>query len=325
VLRIHFTTEDLLRVHLAAGPSPLPELTLAVAGLRRADRHPLAAAWRSAASAALPRPSRVLFDLIEPSGNSPLFLDPRSLDYPSGREQVLATPADTVQRDLAALGPRPPSPWMTDLKRQDRRAWQLLGVALDGAYRALVHDQWPRIQTSIHADLAMRSRLLAEHGIHAALSSLYPGAFWHEGTFCLPSEGEMDLRLDGRGLRLMPIASWTGGPLVGSDSDGLRLLVYRALTPLPLIEAEGDGDDPLAGLLGRTRAVVLSQLTRPMTTGQLARGSAISNASASEHAKALRAAGLVTTQRRGKSVCHSCTALGLHLLSNTRHGLQLTG
>ncbi|MEU4478629.1 helix-turn-helix domain-containing protein [Micromonospora sp. NPDC023966] len=46
----------------------------------------------------------------------------------------------------------------------------------------------------------------------------------------------------------------------------------------------------------------------------LARGVAISLSSASEHATALRAAGLVTTERDGGAVRHRLNPLGAHLV-----------
>lgn len=72
-------------------------------------------------------------------------------------------------------------------------------------------------------------------------------------------------------------------------------------------------DDPLGALLGRTRAAVLELLTHQHTTSEVAAELGISAASASEHTSTLRAAGLVATERNGKSVRHTCTPLGLRL------------
>jgi DNA-binding transcriptional ArsR family regulator len=113
----------------------------------------------------------------------------------------------------------------------------------------------------------------------------------------------------------MPSLFWRGTPLRGAHPDGSLLLVYSALTPLPLVPPPDAAADPLAALLGHTRAQVLHVLAHPHTTGGLARRLGISAATASGHAKTLRAAGLVTTARDGKSVQHTCTSLGARLLS----------
>ncbi|MCC9312255.1 helix-turn-helix domain-containing protein [Kitasatospora sp. RB6PN24] len=49
---------------------------------------------------------------------------------------------------------------------------------------------------------------------------------------------------------------------------------------------------------------------REPTTSQLATELGVGLASASEHARALRRAGLISTIRTGRSVRHSCTQLG---------------
>ncbi|MFF5715681.1 winged helix-turn-helix domain-containing protein [Streptomyces buecherae] len=51
-------------------------------------------------------------------------------------------------------------------------------------------------------------------------------------------------------------------------------------------------------------------LAEAHTTGQLARRLGLSDATASEHAAALRGAGLITTARAGRAVRHLRTALG---------------
>ncbi|WP_225801542.1 helix-turn-helix domain-containing protein, partial [Streptomyces sp. NK15101] len=80
---------------------------------------------------------------------------------------------------------------------------------------------------------------------------------------------------------------------------------------LPLAPAgAADGEGALVGVLGRTRAELLRDLTAPRTTTELARRLGVSNATASAHAAALRAAGLLTTTRTGRSVHHAPTPLG---------------
>jgi DNA-binding transcriptional ArsR family regulator len=101
--------------------------------------------------------------------------------------------------------------------------------------------------------------------------------------------------------------------MFGTHPDGSALIVYPSVTPLPLIDGV-PGEDPLADLLGRTRAAVLALAVGGRTTGELARELGISPATASEHTKTLRAAGLLVSERAGKAVMHSTTPLADRLI-----------
>ncbi|WP_159393305.1 ArsR/SmtB family transcription factor, partial [Streptomyces rimosus] len=68
--------------------------------------------------------------------------------------------------------------------------------------------------------------------------------------------------------------------------------------------------DPLTAALGPTRTQLLRLLTTPHTTTALARILNVSAPTISAHTTALRAAGLLTTTRAGRSVIHERTALG---------------
>ncbi len=91
---------------------------------------------------------------------------------------------------------------------------------------------------------------------------------------------------------------------------------YPAGLGLPLLPDGSDAlDERLAGILGRTRLALLRPLREARTTTGLARRIGVSAATASAHASALRAAGLLTTTRTGRSVRHERTALAELLLA----------
>lgn len=78
-------------------------------------------------------------------------------------------------------------------------------------------------------------------------------------------------------------------------------------------------DQPLATLLGHTRARVLRAARDGCSTTELSRRADISIASASRHAAVLRTAGLLTARRYGTSVVHRHTPLGAALLARDAH------
>ncbi|MFD5324289.1 ArsR/SmtB family transcription factor [Streptomyces sp. NPDC127092] len=129
---------------------------------------------------------------------------------------------------------------------------------------------------------------------------------WHR-----PGGAVREVRLDGRGLVLLPTFHHPAGPLVQDLPGRPVVLTYPAGPGLPPVpDGPASPDEALAAVLGRTRAELLRLLTEPHTTTTLARALRVSNATASAHTAALRAAGLLTTTRTGRSVTHERTSLG---------------
>jgi DNA-binding transcriptional ArsR family regulator len=256
----------------------------------------------------LPREARPLLELVPPNAAGPLFLDPVSEGLEDGLDTVLSTPHAYARAELVRACR--PTALTRGLVARDRDAWRTVEDALRAAYDAIWDDA--RIQASFDADLAWRRTLLAEQGAGAALATVYPGSRWSGSTLEIDVPEDSEHAPGGRGITLMPSVFWTGRPMVGTYTDGSKFLVYPALTPLPLVDTEPG--DALAALLGRTRAAVLELLVEHRTTGELALKLDISAASASAHAKTLRAAGLVASRRAGKAVVHVATPLGLRLL-----------
>jgi hypothetical protein len=112
---------------------------------------------------------------------------------------------------------------------------------------------------------------------------------------------------------------WTGPPLFAYHprAAGGNALIHAA-RPAVTIEQTAPPRD-LSGLLGHTRAAVLRALRTPRgTTERACVGT--SAPSASEHATALRAPGLVQKVRRGRGVNHSLTPPGRCLLNGNLNG-----
>jgi DNA-binding transcriptional ArsR family regulator len=311
MLRIHLTAGDLLRTRFASEPAPLIEVGHALTALR--SRDPVFGTWRRRAALRLPTPSRPLLSLIPAMGTGPLFLDPISASLAEGLDEVQHAPTEFVTGELHRLFPvGPPSPWARLLADRDRQTWRDLDCALRLAHHALIQGGAARASQGYRAELAWRSSMIAEYGVQAALSAIHPSVSWHGTVLQINAAKERELHPGGRGLTLMPSVYWTGRPTVTRHPDGSAAIVYPALTPLPLIrEAHGD---PLAGLLGHTRAALLRQVLTEQTTTDLSRELRVSLSTVSEHTKTLRAAGLIATTRTGKTAQHSITPLGDHLL-----------
>jgi DNA-binding transcriptional ArsR family regulator len=175
---------------------------------------------------------------------------------------------------------------------------------------------WPAIERVVETDLRFRAWQLATRGVAATVDGLHPGIRWRDGVVEVDGPLDADVDLAGRGLQLMPslwtrpafTAHWTQPTLVYP----LGRFAWMAPT------ATKSHRDPLAAVLGTTRARVLRALADEHTTSGLARALGISLASASTHAAVLRDAGLVTSRRQGQSVRHTLTSLGAQWTSNDR-------
>lgn len=323
MIRLQLGAEDLLRVRFAAAPAPLLELALAIATLQRRDA--LFDGWRRDAAARLPHAARRLFELVPAAGTGPTFLDPVSEGLDDGLDAVLSASAPLVHRELRRVtADRPSTPWLRALDDRDTEAWRVLAGAVRAAHGTLLAPVQERIMQSFRTDVAWRTRRVAGAGLGSVLDTLHPALRRSGSTVRIATRRDLTIRLHGAGITLLPSAFWTGRPLITSHPDGSLLLVYPSLSPLPLTDGHR-GPEPLAALLGRTRAAVLGLAATPRSTGQLATELGISAASASEHTRTLRGVGLLASHRAGKSVIHSVTPLGAGLLSESRLPDHLPG
>ncbi|GGU75482.1 transcriptional regulator [Streptomyces litmocidini] len=175
---------------------------------------------------------------------------------------------------------------------------------------------WARIQKVLEADVFHRARQVAEHGSARVLSELHETVRWDDGT----------LRLVRRHCALTRDQAGSGLLLIPSVFAWPRVLT-RSVHPDPpqlAYPARGFGSvweprttratDAVAAVLGRSRALLLTELDTPASTTQLAAHCGMSAAGVSQHLIALRDAGLVTAHRSGRSVLYARTAVADQLL-----------
>ncbi|MFE7596411.1 ArsR/SmtB family transcription factor [Streptomyces sp. NPDC057494] len=306
MLRIHFTAEDFTRVRFAPRPSPVPELHAALMMLGAPHEGLLFGRWRGRLLRALPAAAGPLADLV-PGGVAPSFLDVLGETREEGFGLIRSARPEYVRSELERVYGAGTAPlWIRGLHDGRPDAWRVVERAQRAAYETVLAPVWALVQDLHRAEFTRHALTVAERGLGAALTALSPGL--RDGTWEWPG-APRDVRLAGRGLVLLPTFHWRGGPLVQDLPERPVVLAYPAGGGLPPAPPAGPGEDALAGVLGRTRAELLRALTEPRTTTELARRLGVSNATASAHAQALRAAGLLTTTRTGRSVHHAATPL----------------
>jgi DNA-binding transcriptional ArsR family regulator len=312
--RVRFSRDDLLLTRFAEAPAPLVEVSAGLLEIRR--RPAVLSRWAVRARRAFPPGARPLLDLLPQALPSPGFVDPPVPDLEEGLAIVRATPAAVLAEEVPAAwrGPGRPPSWLRALADGEPDAMEIVVRGLRDFYLACVAPCWPRIVATFRADVAERVGVLATGGLAAVLGTLHETLTWRDNSL-ERAWRTGDCTLDGLGMQLLPATLWTGPPLFSEHPPeaGGNALIYAARPAVPADDAGPPGN--LAGLLGHTRAAVLRALRTPRSTAELAACVGTSAPSASEHATALRASGLVQTVRRGRRVNHSLTPLGRSLLN----------
>jgi DNA-binding transcriptional ArsR family regulator len=232
--------------------------------------------------------------------------------------EIRATPPAQVARELErcreTVTDQRYRRLLTSFLADPAGARDLLATRLHETWIELVAPFWGRIRTLLDRDIEERSRTLARHGLRRVLDELHPRIRWTKrGLSCADRRGRT-IEVDERGLVLMPSTYlW---PYVAAvvDEPWLPTIAYPARGTAELWSAPTAPPDALARLLGRTRALVLASLDRPLSTTALAVLIELSPAGTSRHLLALRDAGLVSTTRHGHEVRYSRTELGSALL-----------
>jgi DNA-binding transcriptional ArsR family regulator len=183
-------------------------------------------------------------------------------------------------------------------------------AALADRFRA-VHDAiiapvWPRLAGVLLGDVERRGRLLVDAGWTRVLDELHESVGWEAGRLAV---GTTRVDPGERDLVLLPSAFvW---PDVYLRQSPVRLaLCYPAHGFGTLWERANAPRPALGQLLGRSRARLLLELDRPASVSELAARLDVTAGAISQHLSVLRAAGLVVSQRDGRTTISLRTALG---------------
>ncbi|WP_043669371.1 ArsR/SmtB family transcription factor [Streptomyces xylophagus] len=317
MLRIHFTEADLVRTRLASEPDPLWEIALSLHRLQTQQGRSAHAEWYRTTRPRLTDHGlegvlrHFLLPLFPRTAYFPDFLTPAegTGGLTAGLAALVNTPAERVRQEVARFTSVGAPSWAPRLVERETR--QDLADSLRRYYDVAVAPYRDRALARVEADRSVRGRALLAGGVDGLLGGLGPQMRWEAPVLHVhyPAD-ERDLRLDGRGLTLVPSYFCWGPPIALADSSLPPVLVYPVLR-----EARPTAvGQPLGVLLGRTRAQVLRGISPGATTGELARLAGVSAPTVSQHITALRDAGLISSLRFGTSVLHTLTPLGAALL-----------
>ncbi|MFU8870555.1 winged helix-turn-helix domain-containing protein [Micromonospora sp. SL4-19] len=333
MLKVIFSSEDILRTRVASAADPVWELVLSLHLLQGRRHDPLLTEWRRTVARTLRMESenaaerfRLLLALNPPRGYFPDFLTPYASKegFEAGLEAVRGMPVGLLRRDLTRLAGENALPGSAAaLARGEPEVLHHLTDSMARYHSLAVTPFWSRIQAAVEADRARRARAMLDGGAEGLLASFRPSMRWADGVLeVLDYPDSRDLHLDGRGLLLVPSFFCARTPVALLDPALPPVLVYP-VDRLGGLEAkpgsgtgrgQDGGRDAVAALLGRTRAAVLEAADDGCTTSELARRLRISAAAASQHTTVLRNAGLLVSHRDRNRVLHTLTPLGRAVL-----------
>ncbi len=300
--------------------SPLWEVVASIRVLKAPGEHLLHRRWVGRAAQRLRGADlRQLFDLVPvPTASLPAFLAPppatSTPDFGTELAAVRALDTGLIRDGLEAL---PPTPAVERFREDVPAGLERLATAIETYWEAALAPWWPRIRTLCESDLLYRSRVLAEGGARRLFADLDPRVSWDAGGTLRIENPLFDRTepLGGRGLLLVPsvfggerifsVSAEPWQPTVRYSPRGLGLL-WRA----PDREAEAG----LVGVVGPTRAALLTALSEPATTTELATRCRLSAGGVSQQLRLLLRAGLVTRHRIGRRVLYARTLAAESLL-----------
>lgn len=263
-----------------------------------------------------------LADMIPPIGHLPDFLNPATAS-PGLADELAAievTDPEQVRRDLDCLDAEREARLSPRLRSLHRTPWTYLPrivAEIEVYWQLAIAPYWARIRSVLEADIFHRGHRVAERGTAQALDELHHTVRWADGS----------LRLAQRHCAITRIETGAGLLLVPSVFAWPRVLTRSVVSEPPQLAypARGIGTlwehrtyermEALAAVIGRSRALILAELDSPASTTELARRSGFSAAGVSQHLTALRAAGLTSTHRVGRSVLYARTSLADALLT----------
>ncbi|MFI1568776.1 DUF5937 family protein [Streptomyces sp. NPDC020490] len=320
-LTLHLGTADLARCRFAI--SPLCQTHEALRMLRRPARHGYHRAWlgrmrRTLAGLDL---SPLWLFVPRPGGYTPDFLGaPPDEPFPSIDDELARMHATDpglaraeMARSLACTPGLAESPAGRAALDDPAATVRRLADLTERAWQALLAPDWPRHRAVLEADIAHRSRRAADVGLDALFTGLHPGVDWAGHTLTLRMYGDLAdaQRADGRGVLLMPSVFVWPDVVSGFARPWQPTVVYPARGMGRLHTAPAPRPpEALARLLGHQRAAVLTGLTAPASTTELAGRHGLAPSTVSAHLTVLREAGLLDARRQGYYVLYARTALG---------------
>lgn len=211
MIRFRFGHEDLVRLRFAI--SPLFDLMWSTDVLRDPAGHSLHLPWARAARERLAGLDWALLEAVAQSstGTFPDFPSPPPTtplaDIDAELARVRTTdPAQVAHELRAAYGVGGPPPAARVLLDDPDAGLERLVAEMRAYWERCLAPWWPRIRAALEDDITHRARRVTAGGAIEVFADLDPSVRWRDGVLEIDHPRELDVRLAGRGLLLVPAA-----------------------------------------------------------------------------------------------------------------------
>jgi DNA-binding transcriptional ArsR family regulator len=242
----------------------------------------------------------------------------RSTGFEAGLAAIEATPYELVVHELGKLHHDTPDPLLPGLIADPGAALTRITAALRTYWQRAVEPDWRRMRALLQDDLVFRLDELATGGFERLFRNLHPSVRLNGNRIEIerPFVCCDGVPMAGQGVLLVPCVFTWPSTLMVTAAPHVPTITYppRGLGRLWESQQETEGS-PLADLVGRTRAAIVSHLDLPMSTTHLAHALDVSAPTLSVHLGILRNAGVVDSRRDGRTVLYHRTSLGNQLLA----------
>ncbi|WP_460662671.1 ArsR/SmtB family transcription factor [Kribbella swartbergensis] len=320
MITIRLNAGDVSRIRFAL--SPVWEAVTSVRALSNNTARSVHGPWLQKVRPIIDGPDLTLLRaLVPPFGYIPDFITPapprRTTSLESGLAAIAATPHHLVVGEIGKLHEENPHPLLPDLIARPAKALDLITSALETYWRRAIEPDWRRMRSLLQEDLAFRLDELASGGIERLFRNLHPSVRFSGSRIEIDRPFACDGEpMAGQGVLLVPCVFTWPAALPVTAAPHVPTITYPPRGLGRLWEDRQDTtDSPLADLVGRTRAAIVSHLDLPMSTTHLANQLGVSAPTLSVHLGILRNAGVVDSRRDGRAVLYYRTALGNHLLA----------
>ena len=299
--------------------SPLNELTLSLRTIRDPGRYPLHLPWlRLTEDVRGDLDHDLLLALTDTRLFTPDFLSPRPLTPLARLEDELAVvrevPARVIREDIAEVHPDGvPAP----LRGRPDRLVRRIVRALSDYWDACFAPWWPRMRTVLQADIVHRGHVIGRDGLAAMFGGLSHRVTLVGNVVRIQLSNPVSYRRSTAdvGLTLVPtLFNRNASTPISPDEPPVVMYGARGIGALWEAEAPATGG-ALVGLIGQARARLLTLLGEPASSTELAVRLGVTPTAVNQHLRAMRAAGLLTTARHGRSVLYLRSDLGDRLIA----------
>ncbi|MFI6262965.1 DUF5937 family protein [Micromonospora sp. NPDC051006] len=323
MIRLRMGLADVARMRLAF--SPLAEVIESLYQLSSGRVSPLHQGWLAATWDGLRAVDMALLGAVVPASAYVadfLFVAATGASTIDDQLRLVAeSPVPGIRADLAAVWEREPMPAPAQaLVAEGAAGARRLADELWRYWSVAIEPHWRELRAVLEDDVAYRAGRLTGGGVDALLSSLHP-EISVRGEFLRIDKPRHSVEHDlaGDGLVLVPSVFAWPNLVVDKSPDRPASLIYACRGVGTLWEGDSRDadydDDALGALLGHSRAAILSCLTLPKSTTDLARELSQSAPSVSFHLSVLRRNGLVMSWRSGRRVLYRRTPLASVLVT----------